>query len=100
MEQRYQEAEQLYKRSLEIRDTEDAASLRNLALVEVGLKNDRDAAADYKRMVAIPVSDAAPALREYAEVLRRMHRPAEAAVVEKKAKAAESKPQMNADERK
>jgi hypothetical protein len=29
-----------------------------------------------------------------------MHRPAEAAAVEKKAKAAENRPRMNADERK
>jgi hypothetical protein len=74
--------------------------LRNLALVEEGLKNYKDALADYKRLVAVPVSDPVPGLREYAELLKSLHRPAEAAAVEKKAKAAENRPRMNADERK
>jgi tetratricopeptide (TPR) repeat protein len=94
MVKNYDQAEKLYQQALKIRDREDASSLRNLALVEEGLEKDIAASELYKRMVALPLTDPAPLLREYAELLRKMRRPVEAAKMEQRAKTPPEKPKQ------
>jgi tetratricopeptide (TPR) repeat protein len=90
----YPQAEKLYQQALRIRDGEDASSLHNLALVEEGLKKDTEADGLYKRMVGMPLKDPGPPLLEYAELLRKMHRPVEAAKMELRAKTPPDKPKQ------
>ncbi len=59
-------------RRLRFRDTEDAASIHNLALVQVALRRNRDAAALYRRMLAMPVKDLGSAPKEYSDLVRDM----------------------------
>jgi hypothetical protein len=72
------EAERLYVRSLAIRATGNASSLHNLALVEDELGRNKNDDSLGQRMVAMPVKDLLSALKDYADLLRRMKRPVEA----------------------
>ena len=98
LEKQYAEAETLYARSLAICDREDAASLHNLAMVEEALDRPKEAEPLYKRMLTIAdrpeakPKELASLLREYAEVLRKSGRPAQAAKLDARAAALEKQP--------
>jgi tetratricopeptide (TPR) repeat protein len=96
LEEKYDESEQLYLKALAIRDRDDLGSLHNLMLVEQALDKDTDALPLYKRMLAMldtpeKEKSGASILQEYADLLRRMHRPREAALWQAKAKALSKK---------
>jgi tetratricopeptide (TPR) repeat protein len=91
--QKYAEAEALYTRSLALRDSENTGSLRNLAMMRAAQGNFAEAEPLYRRAVAMldePQNrDADPKnqialLDDYAEVMRQLKKPAEAARLEKR----------------
>jgi tetratricopeptide (TPR) repeat protein len=80
LEEKYEESATLYEKALAIRDRDDLGSLHNLALVDQALNDDKDAAALFKRIVAMldtpeKQKSAASLLKEYADLRRKM-RPA------------------------
>ena len=90
---RYREAEELYRKSLTLRDQDDLDSLRNLTLVLVAQEKYKDAEPVYRRalaMVDVPNPEDTQQLTEllsgYAGVLRQLKRPAEAARIEARLK--------------
>ena len=92
LQEKYEESESLYAKSLAIRDRDDLGSLHNLALVQMALDKDAEAAGLFKRMVAMldtpeKEKSGAPLLKEYADLLRKMHRPREAAMWQAKSNA-------------
>jgi tetratricopeptide (TPR) repeat protein len=91
---RAEEAGTLYQRALTIRDREDAANLHHLAFARSKEKKYAEAANYYKRALAVvdaqPKPDSAAVegiLREYADCLQKLNRPAEAIKIEARAKA-------------
>ncbi len=89
--QRYAEAEPLYRRALSIREWAAVQSMNNMALVLSALEKNRSAEAQFKfalrlaedipRTTALPVT-----LENYAELLRKLNREAEAARVAARAR--------------
>jgi tetratricopeptide (TPR) repeat protein len=96
---KYAEAEKFYAEALRLRDGEDAASLHNLALARMAQEKFADAEPLLKRVLSM--LDEPPnrthqqldpdfvdkALADYAEVLRQLKRPVEAAKMEARRKA-------------
>ena len=90
-ERRYAEAEPLYRRSLSIREWATVQSMNNMALVLSALEKNRAAEAQFKvavrlaedipRTLALPVT-----LENYAELLRKLNREAEAGRVAARAR--------------
>jgi len=96
LEEKYEESETLYAKALAIRDRDDLGSLHNLALVQMQLDKDQDAAGLFKRIVAMldtpeKEKSGASLLQEYADLLRKMHHLREAALWQAKAKALSKK---------
>jgi tetratricopeptide (TPR) repeat protein len=96
---KYPEAEKFYTEALYLRDGEDAASLHNLALARMAQEKFADAEPLLKRFVSMldepsnrPPHQLEPelvdkTLADYAEVLRQLKRPLEAAKIEARRKA-------------
>jgi tetratricopeptide (TPR) repeat protein len=102
MLKKYDESERLYREALKLRDSEDALSLRNLALVLVAQDKNADAEPLYRRALAIldaPNNDNPELLKallpEYISLLRDLKRPAEAARLENRGKSVK-RPPVNA----
>jgi tetratricopeptide (TPR) repeat protein len=88
---KYAEAEKFYAEALRLRDGEDAASLHNLALARMAQEKFADAEPLLKRIVAMLDQQldqelVDKSLADYAEVLRQMKRPVEAAKMEARRK--------------
>jgi tetratricopeptide (TPR) repeat protein len=100
-QEKFEEAEPLYRRSLALRERVTLASLNNLAMVLEG--NNHDIAAERQWKLAVTVGDKLPilagdppgkdsellakTLQNYAALLRKMKREAEAKKMEARAKA-------------
>jgi tetratricopeptide (TPR) repeat protein len=101
--EKYEEAEKLYRAALKLVDAENASSLRSLALILVARQKPADAEPLYKRALAVldaPNNDSPDMLKvvlgEYADVLRDLKRPAEAAKLENRLKGDKQVPQSKA----
>jgi hypothetical protein len=106
-QEKYEEAEPLYRRSLALRERTTVASLNNLAMVLEG--NNHDIAADRQYRLAVTIGDKIPIipgaspgkdaallakmLQNYADLLHKMKRDVEARRMEARAKAL-----MNSDQ--
>jgi tetratricopeptide (TPR) repeat protein len=95
MLEKYTEAEAHYREALRLRDADDTASLRNLALVLTAQKKNAEAQPLYSRALTVldAASNADPEflkviLSEYSTVLRDLKRPADAAKLEQRLKQA------------
>ncbi len=87
---KYPEAEKFYAEALKLRDGEDAASLHNLALARMAQEKFADAEPLLKREVSMleePSDLLDSSLADYAQVLRQLKRPVEAAKMEARRKA-------------
>jgi len=98
--EKYEEAEKLYREALKLSDGEDAKSLHDLALILVAREKRSEAEPLYRR--ALSVLDAPnnenpdllkDVLTEYADVLRGLKRPAEAAKLDNRLKGDKQVPQ-------
>jgi tetratricopeptide (TPR) repeat protein len=86
---KYDAAEGLYLEAMKLRDDEDVGSLRNLALIHIAKNDYKDAEPLFKRALgALDTSynrgsaQLGDVLRDYADVLRQLGRPSEAAKLE------------------
>jgi Tfp pilus assembly protein PilF len=91
-QEKFEEAEKLYRRSLEQRQTTMVASLNNLAMVLEGRGQDAAAERQYKQAIAMAekLPDTALlsfTLHNYGGLLRKLKREAEAKRVELRMKA-------------
>jgi tetratricopeptide (TPR) repeat protein len=91
-QEKFAAAEQLYRRSLAIRQRSTIASLNNLAMVLEGEGQDAAAERQYKQAVSLAekLQDQlwlSKTLRNYAVLLRKLGRPAEAAKMETRSRA-------------
>ncbi len=101
-QEKFEEAEPLYRRALALREKTAIASLNNLAMVLEGEGHDAAAERQYRvavyladKMPAIPGADTdllAKTLQNYAELLRKLKRDAEAKRIEARAKALAKQP--------
>ncbi len=98
--EKYEEAEKLYREALRLSDSENATSLHDLALILVAREKPSEAEPLYKR--ALSVLDAPnnehpdllkDVLTEYADLLRNLKRPAEAARLDNRLKGDKQVPQ-------
>src|SRR5205085_2785566 len=87
------EAEELYRKALKLRDQEGLNSLHNLTLVLEAEEKYKDAEPIYRRALAVldaPNAEGGDRLTEvlsgYAELLRQLKRPAEAARIDARLK--------------
>lgn len=101
--EKYEEAEKLYRAALKVSDGENASSLRSLALILVAREKPADAEPLYKRALAVldaPNNENPEMLKavlgEYADVLRDLKRPAEAAKLDNRLKGDKQVPQGKA----
>jgi tetratricopeptide (TPR) repeat protein len=101
--EKYEEAEKLYRAALKLSDGENASSLRSLALILVAREKPADAEPLYRRALAVldaPNNDNPDMLKavlgEYADVLRDLKRPAEAAKLDNRLKGDKQVPQAKA----
>jgi tetratricopeptide (TPR) repeat protein len=99
MLQKYDQAEPLYREALKLRDSEDALSLRNLALILVARGKPADADPLYSRALGIldaPNNENPDLLKqvlaEYSSVLHDLKRPVEAAKLDNRLKGAKPVP--------
>jgi tetratricopeptide (TPR) repeat protein len=99
MLEKYDEAESLYREALKLRDADNASSLHNLALVLVARNKSADAEPIYGRALAVldaPGNENPELLKqvliEYANLLRDLKRPADAAKLESRLKAGKPAP--------
>jgi tetratricopeptide (TPR) repeat protein len=87
---KFPEAEKFYFEALKLRDGEDAANLHNLALARMAQQKFTDAEPLLKRIVSMldePSDLPDKSLADYAEVLRQLKRPVEAAKLDARRKA-------------
>jgi tetratricopeptide (TPR) repeat protein len=98
--EKYEEAEKLYREALKLSDSENATSLHDLALILVAREKPADAEPLYKRALAVldaPNNENPNLLKdvltEYADLLRGLKRPAEAAKLDNRLKGDKQVPQ-------
>jgi tetratricopeptide (TPR) repeat protein len=93
-QEKFEEAEKLYRRSLSLRQTTMVAALNNLAMVLEGRSQDAAAERHYKQAIAMAEKLSDPSmlaftLHNYASLLRKLKREVEAKRVEARAKGIE-----------